>query len=460
MDALTRISSILEDENAYIGTAVTVAGWIRSIRTGGAVGFITLNDGSCQANLQIVYDSKDSEHADINKAGVSAAIEAVGIITASEGGRQSIELKAERISLIAASKPDYPLQKKRHSFEFLRQIAHLRPRSNTFSAVFRLRSLVSHAIHSFFHERGFVYVHTPIITSSDCEGAGEMFQVTTLDPMAQQKADDYSNDFFKCKTGLTVSGQLQVENFCMAFGNVYTFGPTFRAEHSDTPRHAAEFWMVEPEIAFAGLEEDMLLAEAMLKHLIGVVLEQGAPEMEFFETRIKSGVIARLNTMLKAVWPRMTYTEAVDILQRSGRQFEYPVEWGLDLQTEHERYLCEEHVQGPVFVVDYPETLKAFYMRRNDDSKTVAAMDLLVPGVGEIIGGSQREDRYDVLLEKMQAVGLDPETYRWYLDLRQYGGVPHAGFGLGLERFLMYVTGMDNIRDVIPFPRTLHHAQY
>ncbi|MGL4737431.1 MAG: asparagine--tRNA ligase, partial [Cellulosilyticaceae bacterium] len=401
---------------------------------------------------------------DIAKLGVGAAIIVTGELILTPAQKQPFEIKAVAVEIEGACPAEYPLQKKRHSFEFLRQIAHLRPRTNTFAAVFRIRSLASYAIHKFFQERNFVYAHTPIITGSDCEGAGEMFQVTTL-PQVGAKLDehgnvDYKEDFFGKMANLTVSGQLSAETFAMAFRDVYTFGPTFRAEKSNTPRHAAEFWMIEPEIAFADLEDDMRLAEDMLKFVIKYILDNAPEEMAFFNQFVEKGVLDKLNHVVSSDFGRVSYTEAIEILTSCGKEFEYPVHWGCDLQTEHERFLAEEHFKKPVFVTDYPKEIKSFYMRLNDDNKTVAATDLLVPGVGELIGGSQREERLDVLLERMAELGLKEEDYWWYLDLRRFGGTRHAGFGLGFERLIMYVTGMTNIRDVIPFPRTTGQADF
>lgn len=423
-----------------------------------------MNDGSFFKPVQVVYEAESlANYADIAKVNVSAAVSVVGEVVLTPEAQQPFEVKAETIELLADTDADYPLQNKRHSMEFLREIAHLRPRSNTFSAVFRVRSLVAYAIHKFFQDRNFVYVHTPIITGSDAEGAGEMFQVTTLDLDNLPREDgkiDYTEDFFGKKTSLTVSGQLEGEAFALALRDIYTFGPTFRAENSHTARHASEFWMIEPEIAFADLEDDMVLAEEMVKYIINYVLENAPEEMEFFNKFIDKGLLERLDSIVNADFGRITYTEAVELLQKSGKDFQYPVEWGTDLQTEHERYLTEEIFKKPLFVTDYPKDFKAFYMRLNDDGKTVAACDLLVPGVGEIIGGSQREERIDILKSRMKEMGLEAEDYGWYLDLRKYGGVKHAGFGLGFERMIMYLTGMSNIRDVLPFPRTPKSAEF
>ena len=458
------VKSLYKGTGENIGKSITLGGWVRTVRDQKTFGFIELNDGSYFKNLQVVFEDTLSNFKEVTKLTVGSSITVKGILVESPGSKQPFEIKAEEISIEGLSDLDYPLQKKQHSVEFLRTIAHLRPRTNTFSAVFRVRSLVAFAIHKFFQEQGFVYVHTPIITGSDAEGAGEMFKVSTLDmnnpPRNDEKAVDYSQDFFGKETSLTVSGQLNVETFCMAFKNVYTFGPTFRAENSNTTRHAAEFWMIEPEIAFADLEDDMELAEDMIKYIINYVLENAPEEMAFFNQFIDKGLLDRLTALVKADFGRVTYTEAVDILKKCGKTFDYPVEWGIDLQTEHERYLTEEIYKKPVFVTDYPKDIKAFYMRMNEDNKTVAAMDLLVPGVGEIIGGSQREEREDVLLAKMEAMGLNKEDYKFYLDTRKYGTVKHAGYGLGFERMIMYVTGISNIRDVIPFPRTVNNCEF
>ncbi|MDD3704453.1 MAG: asparagine--tRNA ligase [Clostridiaceae bacterium] len=448
----------------YINKSIKVSGWVKTERTSKNFGFIELNDGSFFKNLQIVFEESLENFDDITKLSVGSAISVEGLLIESPGAKQPFELKADRIIIEGKSTADYPLQKKSHSFEFLRTIAHLRPRTNTFSAVFRIRSIVAYAIHSFFQEKGFVYVHAPIITGSDAEGAGEMFRVTTLDidnpPRTEEGKIDFSKDFFSKSANLTVSGQLNVETFCMAFRNVYTFGPTFRAENSNTARHAAEFWMIEPEIAFAELSDNMELAEDMVKYIINYVLENAPEEMEFFNRFIDNTLLERLNNIVNSDFGVITYTEAVDILIKSNVKFEYPVEWGIDLQTEHERYITEQVFNKPVFVINYPKEIKAFYMRMNEDGKTVAAMDLLVPGVGEIIGGSQREERLDVLEKKMDEMKLNKEDYWWYLDIRKYGTVKHAGYGLGFERMIMYVTGMSNIRDVVPFPRTVKSAEF
>jgi asparaginyl-tRNA synthetase len=458
------IKQLFRETAAYLGQPVQVSGWVRTIRDSKTFGFIELNDGSFYRNLQIVFDDQLSNFGEITKLGVGASIIASGELVESPGAKQPFELKAAEITVEGCSAPDYPLQKKRHSFEFLRTIAHLRPRANTFAAVFRIRSLAAYAIHRFFQERNFVYVHTPIITGSDCEGAGEMFRVTTLDPENPPRDPhgeiDFARDFFGKATNLTVSGQLEGETFCMAFRNIYTFGPTFRAENSNTARHAAEFWMIEPEIAFADLRDNMELAEAMIKYVINYCLENAPEEMEFFNTMIDKELFTRLHNVVNSEFGHVTYNEAVKLLQQAKVEFEYPVQWGQDLQTEHERYLTEQVYQKPVFVTDYPKEIKAFYMRMNDDRRTVAAMDLLVPGVGEIIGGSQREERLELLEGRLRELGLNPEDYWWYLDLRKYGGTRHAGYGLGFERLIMYLTGMANIRDVIPYPRTVRSAEF
>ncbi len=458
------IRELFKESQVHLGKAIEVSGWVRTLRDSKTFGFIELNDGSFFKNLQIVFDDTLPNFAEVIKLGVGAAIIVAGDLVESPGAKQPFELKARRIQLEGASALDYPLQKKRHSFEYLRTIAHLRPRTNTFSAVFRVRSLAAYAIHRFFQERSFVYVHTPIITGSDCEGAGEMFRVTTFDlqnpPRTDQGQIDFSQDFFGKETNLTVSGQLEVETYCMAFRNVYTFGPTFRAENSNTARHAAEFWMIEPEMAFADLRDNMDLAEAMIKSVITDILNQAPAEMEFFNGIIDNGLFDRLRNVVNSEFGHVTYTEAIELLQKSGAKFDYPIEWGKDLQTEHERYLTEQIFKKPVFVTDYPKEIKAFYMRLNDDGKTVAAMDLLVPGVGEIIGGSQREERLDVLERRMAELNLNPADYWWYLDLRKYGGTRHAGYGLGFERLIMYLTGMSNIRDVVAYPRTVRSAEF
>jgi len=462
---LTTVKSIYRDTAAYASKEVTIGGWIRTMRVSKNFGFIELNDGSFFKNLQVVFEAEAlSNYTEITKQGVGAALIVKGILMETPDAKQAFELKATEIQVEGTSAPEYPLQKKRHGVEFLRQIAYLRPRTNMFSATFRVRSLIAYAIHNFFQERGFVYAHTPIITGSDCEGAGEMFRVTTLDlnnlPKTEDGKIDFSKDFFGKETNLTVSGQLSAETFAMAFRNVYTFGPTFRAENSNTARHAAEFWMIEPEMAFADLEDNMELAEDMLKYIIRYVLENAPEEMEFFNSFVDKTLLERLQNILDNEFGRVTYTKAVELLIESGQVFEYPVEWGIDLQTEHERYLTEQIFKKPVFVTNYPKDIKAFYMRMNEDNKTVSAMDLLVPGVGEIIGGSQREERLDLLEQRMDELGLNKEDYWWYLDLRKYGGTRHAGFGLGFERAVMYLTGMGNIRDVLPYPRTVKNAEF
>ena len=449
----------------YGGQEVVIKGWVRNNRASNKFGFIELNDGSFFKSVQVVYEEEFlTNFEEISKAYVATALEVKGVVELTPNAKQPFEIKAREINVEATSTPDYPLQPKRHSMEFLREIAHLRPRSNMFSAVFRVRSLVAYAIHQFFQDQNFVYVHTPIITGRDCEGAGEMFRVTTLDmdnpPRDEEGNIDYSKDFFGKETSLTVSGQLQGETYALAFRNIYTFGPTFRAENSHTGRHASEFWMIEPEMSFTDLAGNMETAEAMIKYIINYVLENAPEEMQFFNSFVDKGLLERLNHIVNSDFGRVSYTEAVDILLKSGKEFQYPVAWGIDLQTEHERYLTEEVFKKPIFVTDYPKDIKAFYMRLNDDNKTVAACDLLVPGVGEIIGGSQREERYDVLTARMAELGLKEEDYSWYLDLRKYGGVKHSGYGLGFERIIMYITGVSNIRDVLPFPRTPGAAEF
>lgn len=458
------ISKLNKSYAQFAGKEVTVCGWVKTLRDSKTFGFIELNDGSCFSNLQVVFDDKLDNFSEVRKLNVGSALRVTGTVVETPQAKQPYEIHAAQIIVEGASVPEYPLQKKRHSFEYLRTIAHLRPRTNTFSAVFRIRSVLSHAIHKFFQDRGFVYVHTPIITTSDCEGAGAMFQVTTLDlvnpPKTPSGEIDYSEDFFGKRTSLTVSGQLAVEPYCLAFGKVYTFGPTFRAENSNTTRHAAEFWMIEPEIAFADLNDDMKLAEEMIRYIISDVMDKCKDEMDFLNKFVDNELYDRLNKVLNSEFGCITYTEAIDLLKKSGQSFQFPVEWGCDLQTEHERYLTEQLMKKPVFVINYPKEIKAFYMRINDDNRTVAAMDLLVPGIGEIIGGSQREDRYDVLESRIRELGLNMEEYQWYLDMRRFGGAPHAGFGLGFERMMMYITGMQNIRDVIPYPRTVNNAEF
>ena len=459
---LTNIKDLFREKESYAGKKVTVGGWVRSNRDSKTFGFLVVNDGSFFEPLQVVYSDQLADFAAIAKIGVGAAVIVTGTIVETPGAKQPLEMQAEEIVVEGASPSDYPLQKKRHSFEYLRTISHLRARTNTFQAVFRVRSLAAYAIHRFFQERGFVYVHTPLITGSDCEGAGEMFQVTTLDlenvPKTEDGKVDYSQDFFGKPTNLTVSGQLDAETYAFAFRNVYTFGPTFRAENSNTTRHAAEFWMIEPEMCFADLKDDMILAESMLKYIIRYVLENAPEEMAFFNQFVDKGLIERLQHVLDSEFGHVTYTEAIEILEKHNDEFEYKVHWGSDLQTEHERYLTEKEFKRPVFVTDYPKEIKAFYMKQNEDGKTVAAMDCLVPGIGEIIGGSQREDKLELLEKRMDELGLKREDYEFYLDLRRYGSARHAGFGLGFERCVMYLTGMGNIRDVIPFPRTVKNC--
>ncbi|MDD7538506.1 MAG: asparagine--tRNA ligase [Oscillospiraceae bacterium] len=460
-----RIASVFADSEQYGGREISVMGWARTIRDMKTFGFIELNDGSCFRNLQIVLDANElANYKEICAQNVGAALIARGTVVLTPDAKQPLELKAVSVEVEGASTPDYPLQKKRHSVEYLRTIQHLRPRTNLFSATFRVRSAAAYAVHEFFQSRGFVYVNTPIITGSDCEGAGEMFQVTTLDlenpPRTPDGRVDYSQDFFGKKTSLTVSGQLNAENFAMAFGDVYTFGPTFRAENSNTARHAAEFWMIEPEMAFCDLDGDLEVMESMVKHIINRVMERCPDDLAFFNSFVDKGLIERLQHVASSDFGRVTYTEAVKLLKESGVKFDYPVEWGIDLQTEHERYLTEQIFKRPVFVTDYPKEIKAFYMRLNDDGKTVAAADMLVPGIGELIGGSQREERYDVLLDRIHELGLKEEDYSWYLDLRKFGGVKHAGFGIGFERLIMYLTGVSNIRDVLPHPRTVGNAEF
>ena len=460
---LTTVKELFKEREKYLDKEITVGGWIRSIRDSKAFGFIVLNDGTSFDTLQIVYHDTMANFAEVSKLNVGAAIIVKGTLVATPEAKQPFEIQATEVTVEGASSADYPLQKKRHTFEYLRTIPHLRARTNTFQAVFRVRSLIAYAIHQYFQEQGFVYVHTPLITSSDCEGAGEMFQVTTMDlndvPKTADGAVDYSKDFFGKHTSLTVSGQLNGETYAMAFRNIYTFGPTFRAENSNTTRHAAEFWMIEPEMAFADLDDNMTVAEGMLKYVIRYVLENAPSEMNFFNQFVDKGLLDRLNNVLNSEFGRVTYTEAVKLLEEHNDEFDYKVFWGCDLQTEHERYLTEKIFKKPVFVTDYPKEIKAFYMKLNPDGKTVAAVDCLVPGIGEIIGGSQREDDYDKLLARMNELGLKPEDYGFYLDLRKYGSVRHSGFGLGFERCVMYLTGMGNIRDVIPFPRTVNNCE-
>ena len=459
---MINIKELYRNYKDYADKEVTIGGWLRSKRDSKTFGFLVINDGTFFEPLQVVYSDALDNFAAISKMNVGAAVIVTGVVTLTPDAKQPFEIQANEVVIEGDSTPDYPLQKKRHSFEYLRTISHLRPRTNTFQAVFRVRSLCAYAIHKFFQERDFVYVHTPLITGSDCEGAGEMFQVTTLDmnniPMTADGKVDYSKDFFNKPTNLTVSGQLNGETYAMAFKNIYTFGPTFRAENSNTTRHAAEFWMIEPEIAFADLKDDMMLAENMLKYVINYVLENAPEEMEFFNQFVDKGLIERLKHVASSEFGHITYTDAIKELEKHNDEFEYKVSWGCDLQTEHERYLTEKIFGRPVFVTDYPKEIKAFYMKLNEDGKTVAAMDCLVPGIGEIIGGSQREDKLDVLERRMAECNLKPEDYDFYLDLRRYGSARHAGFGLGFERCVMYLTGMGNIRDVIPFPRTVNNC--
>ncbi len=460
----TTVRSIYNDTDKYLNQEIQLEGWIRTSRSSKAFGFIELNDGTFFKNIQVVYEEGLENFKEVEKLPLSSSIKVKGILVPTPEAKQPFEVKASEIEVEGYSTAEYPLQKKRHSFEYMRTIAHLRPRANTFNAVFRVRSVLAYAIHKFFQERGFVYVHTPIITGSDAEGAGEMFRVTTLDfhniPMTEDKKIDFSKDFFGKETNLTVSGQLEGEAFAHAYRDIYTFGPTFRAENSNTARHAAEFWMIEPEIAFADINDNMQLAEDMMKYIIKYVMENAKEEMEFFNSFVDNTLLERLQNIVNSEFGKITYTEAIELLEKSGEQFQFPVEWGIDLQTEHERYLSEKIFKKPVFVTNYPKEIKAFYMRLNEDGKTVAAMDLLVPGVGEIIGGSQREERLDVLEQKIIDNGMDLEDYWWYLELRKYGGTKHAGYGLGFERAVMYITGMTNIRDVIPFPRTVKSAEF
>lgn len=463
MESLINIRDLFKNRDNYADKEVSIGGWIRSIRDSKTFGFMVINDGTFFEPIQVVYSDKLENFAQISKLNVGACVIVSGKLVMTPKAKQPFEIQADLVKIEGESNGDFPLQKKRHSFEYLRTISHLRPRTNTFEAVFRVRSIISYAIHKFFQERDFVYVHTPIITGSDCEGAGQMFKVTTMDlcnvPQTEEKNVDYSQDFFGKSANLTVSGQLNGETFACAFKNIYTFGPTFRAENSNTPRHAAEFWMIEPEIAFADLADDMELAENMLKYIISYVLENAKEEMQFFNQFVDKGLIERLEHVINSEFGHVTYTQAIEILKEHNDEFDYKVSWGCDLQTEHERYLTEKVFKRPVFVTDYPKEIKAFYMKLNEDGKTVAAMDCLVPGIGEIIGGSQREDNYDILLSRMEECGLNKEDYDFYLDLRKYGSVRHAGFGLGFERCVMYLTGMTNIRDVIPFPRTVNNLE-
>ena len=460
---LLTVRELYKNPAVYGGQTIEIGGWVRNLRASKAFGFVMLSDGTYFQPVQVVYNDQMANFTEISKTNIGAALIVKGQVVLTPDAKQPFEIQAESITVEGPSTPDYPVQPKRHTMEYLRTISHLRPRTNTFQAVFRVRSLIAYAIHKFFQERDFVYVHTPIITGSDCEGAGEMFQVTTMDlgnlPMTEDGKVDFSKDFFGKPTNLTVSGQLNGETYAMAFRNIYTFGPTFRAENSNTTRHAAEFWMIEPEIAFADLNDDMKLAEDMIKYIITYVLEKAPEEMNFFNQFVDKGLLERLFNVLNSDFGHVTYTEAIEILEKNNDKFDYPVHWGSDLQTEHERYLTEEVFKKPVFVTDYPKDIKAFYMKLNPDGKTVAAMDCLVPGIGEIIGGSQREDDYEVLLNRMNEMGLKPEDYQFYLDLRKYGSARHAGFGLGFERCVMYLTGMGNIRDVLPFPRTVGNCE-
>ena len=464
MKSSTSVKSLYRETEKHLDQEVQLSGWVRKIRDQKSFGFIELNDGTFFKGVQVVFDTKLANFEELAKLSIASSIYVTGKLVKSQGAGQAFEILASKIDVFQKASPEYPLQNKRHSMEFLREIAHLRPRSNTFSAVFRVRSVLAFAIHKFFMDRNFVYVHTPIITGSDAEGAGEMFRVTTLKldklPRTADGKIDAKEDFFGKETNLTVSGQLNGETFCAAFRDIYTFGPTFRAENSNTSRHAAEFWMIEPEIAFADLNVDMDLGEDMIKYIVRYVMDQCPEEMEFFNQWVEKGLFDKLNNLLNNEFARITYTEAIDLLLKSGKKFEFPVKWGIDMQTEHERFLAEEHFKKPVFVTDYPKEIKAFYMKLNEDGKTVRAMDLLAPGIGEIIGGSQREDNLEILEKKMRDNHLNPEDYAFYLDLRRYGSFPHAGFGLGFERMLMYLTGMSNIRDVIPFPRTPKNALF
>ena len=461
---LLELRELQKNTEKYLGQEVTLNGWAKKIRSQKNFGFIELNDGTFFTGIQVVFEDSLENFEEISKLTISSSIKVTGMVVESQGKGQAYEIKATKIEVYDKADSDYPLQNKRHTFEFLRTIAHLRPRTNAFFAVFRVRSLLAYAIHKFFQEKNFVYVQTPIITGSDAEGAGEMFRLTTLDinnvPRTEKGDIDFKQDFFGKEANLTVSGQLNVETFATAFKNTYTFGPTFRAEKSNTPKHAAEFWMMEPEIAFADLDVNMDVIEEMIKYIVNYVRENAPEEMEFFNKFVDKELFARLDTLVNNQFDRITYTEAIEILKNAKKDFEYEVEWGIDLQTEHERYLAEEHFKKPVFVTDYPKDIKAFYMKLNEDGKTVRAVDLLAPGIGEIVGGSQREDNYDVLLGKIHEMGLKEEDYWWYLDLRKYGSVPHSGFGLGFDRMLMYITGMTNIRDVIPFPRTTKNLEF
>ena len=464
METLIPVRSLFRDTAAYAGKEIKLGGWVRNLRASKNFGFINLSDGTFFSQVQIVYGAELANFAEISKLNIGAALIVTGTLVETPEAKQPFEIQAREILVEGPSTPDFPIQPKRHSMEYLRTVSHLRPRTNMFQAVFRVRSLAAYAIHKFFQERDFVYVHTPLITGSDCEGAGEMFQVTTLDidnpPRTPDGKIDYSKDFFSKPTNLTVSGQLNGETYAMAFRNIYTFGPTFRAENSYTARHAAEFWMIEPEIAFAELEDDLELEEDMIKYIISSVLEEAPEEMAFLNNFVDKGLIERLTAVRDADFARVSYTDAIEILRSSGAKFEYEPYWGCDLQTEHERYLTEKHFGRPVFVTDYPKEIKAFYMRMNDDGKTVAAADLLVPGIGELCGGSQREERLDVLTKRIEELGMQCADYWWYLELRKYGSVKHSGFGMGFERMIMYLTGIANIRDVLPFPRTPRSADF
>ena len=461
---LLELRELQKNTKEYLGKEIEINGWVKKIRSQNNFGFIELNDGTFFTGIQVVFDEELENFEEISKLTISTSVKVTGIVVESLGKGQDYEIKATKISVYQKADSDYPLQNKRHTFEFLRTIAHLRPRTNAFFATFRVRSILSYAIHKFFQEKNFVYVQTPIITGSDAEGAGEMFRLTTLDinnvPKTENGSIDFKQDFFGKEANLTVSGQLNVETFASAFKNTYTFGPTFRAEKSNTPKHAAEFWMMEPEIAFADLDVNMDVIEEMIKYIVTYVRENAKEEMEFFNKFVDKDLFNRLDTLVNNEFGRITYTEAIEILKNSKQKFEYEVEWGIDLQTEHERYLAEKHFKKPVFVTDYPKDIKAFYMKLNEDGKTVRAVDLLAPGIGEIVGGSQREDDYETLLGKIHEMGLKEEDYWWYLDLRKYGSVPHSGFGLGFDRMLMYITGMTNIRDVIPFPRTTKNLEF
>lgn len=458
------VKEIFRKGESFLNQEVEVFGWVRKIRDQKKFGFIELNDGSFFKGVQVVFEEDLKNFEEISRLSISSTIKVKGILVESKGSGQAHEILAKDIEVFQKADLDYPLQNKRHTFEYLRTIAHLRPRTNAFSAVFRVRSVLAYALHKFFQENNFVYVHTPIVTGSDAEGAGEMFRITTLDlndvPKKENGEVDFSKDFFGKSTNLTVSGQLNVETFCAAFRNVYTFGPTFRAEYSNTARHASEFWMIEPEIAFADLSANMELAEDMIKYIIKYVMDNCPEEMEFFNAFVEKGLFDKLNNVLNNEFAKVTYTEAIEILENCGKKFEFPVKWGIDLQSEHERFLAEEYFKKPVFVTDYPKDIKAFYMKLNEDGKTVRAMDLLAPGIGEIIGGSQREDNLEILTNRMDELNLDKESYEFYLDLRRYGSFPHSGYGLGFERMMMYITGMQNIRDVLPFPRTPNNAEF